>query len=417
MRGSSEQGKSSANPALESFSSGKNWGLILLALFGATAPEGVVWYTGQFYALFYMTTVLKIDYVTVYIIMMIALTAAAPFFIVFGALSDRIGRRNIMTLGFAFAVVTYWPVFTWLGTYKDNPVILTILVFYLVILVTMVYGPIAAFLVELFPAQDPLHLDVVALPYRQWRLRRTRSVRRRLDRRDVRRRARAGCSIRSASPLSASSSASPASRARPSTSRSGTRSAARRWSRISRSRNGKRRGSTSGAPDPGLLRAAPRAAPRAPASRRGFLFSPIKPRSSRLASSRRSRNLRVDAFDFDLPPSLIATKPAEPRDAARLLVVAGGGGWGLPRHRSAAPAARRRRHGVQRHARHPGAAHRAAGRGAHRADAASPDRRAAVARLRQGRPPAPSGRPGRFRGAGRSRFRRGNRREEPAPAT
>ncbi len=158
-----QQGKSSHNPALESFSSGKNWGLILLALFGATAPEGVVWYTGQFYALFYMTAVLKINYVTVYVIMMIALTAGAPFFILFGALSDRIGRRNIMTLGFALAVVSYWPVFTWLGTFKDNPVILTILVFYMVILVTMVYGPIAAFLVELFPAR--IRYTSMSLPY------------------------------------------------------------------------------------------------------------------------------------------------------------------------------------------------------------------------------------------------------------
>src|ERR1700680_2799167 len=158
-----EQGKASANPAYESFTSGKNWGLILLALFGATAPEGVVWYTGQFYALFYMTTVLKINYVTVYIIMMIALSAAAPFFIVFGALSDRIGRRNIMTFGFALAVISYWPVFTWLGTYKDNPVILTVLVFYMVILVTMVYGPIAAFLVELFPAR--IRYTSMSLPY------------------------------------------------------------------------------------------------------------------------------------------------------------------------------------------------------------------------------------------------------------
>ena len=158
-----EQGKASSNPAMESFSSGKNWGLILLALFGATAPEGVVWYTGQFYALFYMTAVLKINYVTVYIILMIALTAGAPFFIVFGSLSDRIGRRNIMTLGFALAVITYWPVFTWLGTFKDNPVILTILVFYMVILVTMVYGPIAAFLVELFPAR--IRYTSMSLPY------------------------------------------------------------------------------------------------------------------------------------------------------------------------------------------------------------------------------------------------------------
>jgi MFS family permease len=158
-----EQGKSSANPALESFSSGKNWGLILLALFGATAPEGVVWYTGQFYALFYMTAVLKVPYVTVYIIMMVALTLGAPFFIAFGALSDKIGRRNIMTLGFALAVVSYWPVFTWMGTFKDSPLVLGVLVFYMVILVTMVYGPIAAFLVELFPAR--IRYTSMSLPY------------------------------------------------------------------------------------------------------------------------------------------------------------------------------------------------------------------------------------------------------------
>jgi MFS family permease len=159
-----EQGKASTNPAAESFlSGGKNWGLMLFALFGATAPEGVVWYTGQFYALFYMTAVLKINYVTVFIIMMIALTLGAPFFVAFGALSDRIGRRNIMTLGFALAVISYWPVFTWLGTFKDNPVVLTILVFYMVILVTMVYGPIAAFLVELFPAR--IRYTSMSLPY------------------------------------------------------------------------------------------------------------------------------------------------------------------------------------------------------------------------------------------------------------
>jgi MFS family permease len=159
-----EQGKASTNPAAESFlSGGKNWGLMLFALFGATAPEGVVWYTSQFYALFYLTTVLKVDYVTVYIVMMIALTLGAPFFLAFGALSDRIGRRNIMSLGFALAVISYWPVFTWLGAFKDNPVVLTVLIFYMVILVTMVYGPIAAFLVELFPAR--IRYTSMSLPY------------------------------------------------------------------------------------------------------------------------------------------------------------------------------------------------------------------------------------------------------------
>src|SRR5437763_10223542 len=123
-----EQGKASANPALESFSSGKKWGHIVFARFGAKAREGVVWYTGQFYALFYMQTVLKINYVTVYIVLMIALTAAAPFFIVFGALSDRIGRRNIMTAGFALAVVTFWPVFTLFVKFKDNRVVIWVLV-------------------------------------------------------------------------------------------------------------------------------------------------------------------------------------------------------------------------------------------------------------------------------------------------
>jgi hypothetical protein len=68
-----------------------------------------------------------------------------------------------MTLGFALAVVTYWPVFTWLGTFKENPVMLTVLVFYLVILVTMIYSPIAAFPVELFPAR--IRYSSLSLPY------------------------------------------------------------------------------------------------------------------------------------------------------------------------------------------------------------------------------------------------------------
>jgi MFS family permease len=158
-----EEGKSSANPIKDTYSSGRNWVLMAIALFGATAPEGVVWYSSQFYVLIYLTAVLKLNYVTVYSVLMIALTVGSLFFVFFGWLSDHIGRRNIMTLGFALAVLTYWPVFIWLGTFRTNPVMLTVLVFYLVILVTMVYGPIAAFLVELFPAR--IRYSSMSMPY------------------------------------------------------------------------------------------------------------------------------------------------------------------------------------------------------------------------------------------------------------
>src|SRR5579883_3051213 len=157
------QGKASTAPLKESFTSGKNWGLIIIALLGATAPEGVVWYTGQYYSPFFMQTVLKINYVTVYWIITAALCLGTPFFLVFGHLSDKIGRRNIMTAVFLRAAVTYVPVFSAMKANADNPVILTLLVFYMVILVTMVYGPIAAFLVELFPAK--IRYTSLSLPY------------------------------------------------------------------------------------------------------------------------------------------------------------------------------------------------------------------------------------------------------------
>ena len=158
-----DQGKASENPMRDTFTSRRNWGLMALALFGFTAPEGVVWYTSQFYALAYMQTVLAIPYITVYSVMIAALVLGAPFFVFWGWLSDFIGRRWIMTAGFLLAALTYWPVFTWLGEFKDNPAMLTLLVWYMVILVTMVYGPIAAFLIELFPAK--IRYSSMSLPY------------------------------------------------------------------------------------------------------------------------------------------------------------------------------------------------------------------------------------------------------------
>jgi MFS family permease len=157
------QGKSSHNPVKETYSSGRNIGKMLIALFGATAPEGVVWYTGQFYALFYLIAVLKIPYITAYWMLIVALALGSTGFIFFGWLSDMIGRKWIMVTGFALGVVTYIPVFQTILANKDNYPLITLLVLYMVILVTMVYGPIAAFLVEYFPAR--IRYSSMSLPY------------------------------------------------------------------------------------------------------------------------------------------------------------------------------------------------------------------------------------------------------------
>ena len=158
-----DSGKASSTPLKDAFGNGRNLRMMLLALFGATAPEGVVWYTGQFYALYFLLAIMKINYVTAYLIVAVAVTAATPFFYVFGALSDRIGRRNIMVAGFALAVLTYIPVYMWMKANAASPVMLTLLVFYQCILVTMVYGPIAAYLVEIFPAR--IRYTSMSFPY------------------------------------------------------------------------------------------------------------------------------------------------------------------------------------------------------------------------------------------------------------
>jgi MFS family permease len=158
-----DQGKTSKAPLKESFGSRRNWRLILLALFGATAGQAVVWYTGQFYALFFLQTVLKVDYVTAYLIVAVALVIGTPFFLFFGSLSDRIGRKKIMMAGCLIAAITYVPIYMGMNAFKGNPVVLTALVLIQVIYVTMVYGPIAAFLVELFPAK--IRYTSMSLPY------------------------------------------------------------------------------------------------------------------------------------------------------------------------------------------------------------------------------------------------------------
>src|SRR5712691_6266125 len=114
------EGKVSKAPLTESFLRYPNNKYVLLALLGATAGQGVVWYTGQFYALFFLTITLKLDYLTAYALIGLSLVIGTPFFIVFGWLSDRIGRLKIILAGCAIAAVAYFPLFGAL-THYANP--------------------------------------------------------------------------------------------------------------------------------------------------------------------------------------------------------------------------------------------------------------------------------------------------------
>lgn len=114
------EGKTSKAPLAESFGQWKNLKVVLLALFGLTAGQAVVWYTGQFYSLFFLTQQLKVDAVTANLMIAASLLIATPFFVVFGTLSDKIGRKPIIMLGCVLAVLTYFPVFKAL-TEAANP--------------------------------------------------------------------------------------------------------------------------------------------------------------------------------------------------------------------------------------------------------------------------------------------------------
>src|SRR5438445_13709233 len=152
--------------ARESFS-GRKIGVILLVLLGLTAGQGAVWYQGQFQANFFMTTYLKLTFLQSYPIMLWAVALGTPFFLVFGWLSDKVGRKVIILAGCLIAAVTYIPIYHAMydaahvsynaagaisGASPDT-LALTALVGVQVIHVTMVYGPIAAFLVEYFRAK------------------------------------------------------------------------------------------------------------------------------------------------------------------------------------------------------------------------------------------------------------------------
>ena len=171
-------GQVSKNPLKESFANKKNLKYVLLALFGATAGQGVVWYTGQFYALTFLQKSLDLDWTVAYILVAIALALGTPFFVVFGRLSDRIGRKRIMMAGCALAALTYVPIYMATSALAPAPVAgpgyvtsvpladavgIVALLWLQMIYVAMVYGPIAAFLVELFPTA--IRYTSMSLPY------------------------------------------------------------------------------------------------------------------------------------------------------------------------------------------------------------------------------------------------------------
>jgi MFS family permease len=202
-------GMTSARPLKEAFTEWRNLKQVLISLFGATAGQGVVWYTGQFYALFYLQTILKVNATSANYIVATALLMGMPFFVLFGALSDRLGRKRIMMAGCLVAALSYIPIYHAMqaaagsnvlsvssqvnpvtgarslipvvdeaGTpakevipYIDfasliaNPAArqMILLVFIQVLFVTMVYGPIAAYLVEAFPAK--IRYTALSLPY------------------------------------------------------------------------------------------------------------------------------------------------------------------------------------------------------------------------------------------------------------
>ncbi len=194
-------GMASAKPLVDAFTNKENLRRVAISLFGATAGQGVVWYTGQFYALFFMQTVLKIERIQASYIIAIAIILAIPLFIFFGSLSDKIGRKKIMMAGCLLAVLTYFPIYKGMVYFAGNNVsaiqstpdpitkepkltpvsisngeilpvtnapnpnvpMLILLIFIQLIWVTMVYAPIAAYLVEAFPAK--VRYTSLSLPY------------------------------------------------------------------------------------------------------------------------------------------------------------------------------------------------------------------------------------------------------------
>ena len=153
------------NPWKEAFLS-SNIKYILIATV-VLIGQGVVWYSGQFWALYFLQQVSKVDPLTSAYIVGAALLIATPSLIFFGWLSDFIGRKPVILGGMLLAAITYYPLYSWLGTVTQpgniNYPIAVFIIFILVCYVGMVYGPVGAFLAEFFPGRNSLHVGRVSV--------------------------------------------------------------------------------------------------------------------------------------------------------------------------------------------------------------------------------------------------------------
>jgi MFS family permease len=161
-------GRLSTNPLKETLTRPENLKTVAIALVGATAGQAVVWYTGQFYALYFLQTVLKIDFINANIAVAGGLILGTPAIVVAGALSDRIGRKPVILAGFVAALVAWFPIYramTAAAAVPGDPDMtgLMLLVAAQVAIVGLVYGPMAAFLVEMFPTR--IRYTSMSLPY------------------------------------------------------------------------------------------------------------------------------------------------------------------------------------------------------------------------------------------------------------
>jgi len=161
-----DKGETSKNPWREAFLNPANLKYVVIATI-VVLGEGVVWYSSQFWALFYLQTVSKVDTLTTAWIVGIGLVIGTPTLIFYGWLSDIIGRKPVILGGFLLAAVTYYPLYTWLGVVTQpgniNMPIAILIIAILVSYVGMVYGPIGAFLAEFFPGR--IRYTGVSMPY------------------------------------------------------------------------------------------------------------------------------------------------------------------------------------------------------------------------------------------------------------